>query len=97
VDGIVENSLRYSIQNNARIDNYHQLDISGVYDFSIGKGNKQNARIGVSVLNLYGQENEINTQYSLNENDENPEEVSIREEIRVGFQVVPNLVLRVWF
>ncbi|CAM1343811.1 TonB-dependent receptor plug domain-containing protein [Tenacibaculum amylolyticum] len=92
VDNQVENALVYDSQNNARLANYHRLDASIIYDFKLGKHKKTKARLGLSFLNVYNQENEIDKS-SVLEGDT----TQIIEETVIGLRTTPNILFRVSF
>ncbi len=85
-------------QNNARLDNYHRLDASVVYDFPLGKRQQTNARIGVSVLNIYDHENPLDKIFRV-VSESNGDETTPRiiEETRLGLGMTPNVVFRINF
>ncbi|WP_218599590.1 carboxypeptidase-like regulatory domain-containing protein [Polaribacter sp. NJDZ03] len=54
--GIIRNGI-----NDDRLPNYHRLDFSSTYDFRLNK--KVKAKIGLSLLNIYNQENILKREY----------------------------------
>jgi hypothetical protein len=55
-DGSVNQEVSYGPRNTARLPDYHRLDVSAQYRFSIGK---MKASIGLSIFNFY---NRLNVQ-----------------------------------
>ncbi|NRB59621.1 MAG: TonB-dependent receptor plug domain-containing protein [Winogradskyella sp.] len=90
-----ENVLVYQQQNDNRLNTYHRLDASLLYDFKLGATNKVKARIGCSVLNIYNQKNELDKLFNL-EQDEN-EQPEIVQQTLLGLGITPNLVFRISF
>ncbi|MEL6809857.1 MAG: TonB-dependent receptor [Bacteroidota bacterium] len=93
-NGFEDVRLVYQDQNGERLENYHRLDASVVYDFYLLKGNKYRSRIGISALNLYQRENEIGKEFRIDE-DEDATQIIERTQFGLGF--TPNLVFRVSF
>ncbi|WP_010177729.1 TonB-dependent receptor [Aquimarina agarilytica] len=56
--------------NAERLKNYHRLDASTTYRFSLDQKKKINGLIGFSIRNIYNQKNEIGQEFQLNFNDE---------------------------
>ena len=86
----------YGEQNTLRLNNYHKLDLSAFYDFYLDTENKTRARLGLSVINLYNRDNQIDRTYG-NENSNGVFTGNIVERTTVGLGITPNLVFRVYF
>jgi len=86
---IVDGNLNFDSPNAQNIDDYIRFDVSGTYDFKIGK--KANAFVGVSVWNLLNTDNVVNHFFRLNDQNE-IEEV---DEFALGF--TPNVSFRITF
>ena len=87
--------LIFGQQNNRRLLSYHKLDASAFYDFYFDKSDKIKARLGVSIINLYNRDNEIDRNFALRE-DINDNEFLV-EQTNLGLGITPNVVFRVYF
>jgi hypothetical protein len=85
----------FGAQNANRLGAYHKLDMSAFYDFHLDSQNSIRARLGISVINLYNRDNEIDRSFRIDDSDENNTE--IQELSNVGLGITPNLVFRVYF
>ncbi|MBC3757680.1 TonB-dependent receptor plug domain-containing protein [Hyunsoonleella sp. SJ7] len=81
-------SINYQTPNSDSLKNYFRLDVSAIYDFTIGK--KAKANLGVSIWNLLDKENEINNFHRVN-ND------AVINTIQNSLGITPNAVLRLSF
>lgn len=86
---LVDGNLNFDSPNALNIKDYIRFDISGTYDFTIGK--KTKAFVGASIWNLLNTNNVVNHFFRINEVD-NVEEV---DEFALGF--TPNLSFRLTF
>jgi hypothetical protein len=59
--------LLYDGINQHRLPNYSRLDFSSTYNFNLSKEKNIRARIGVSVLNIFNEENIINRSYTIDQ------------------------------
>jgi len=66
-DSSGEMFLIYDGINQYRLPNYSRIDFSSTYNFNISKEKNIRARIGVSVLNIFNQENIINRSYTIDQ------------------------------
>ncbi|MEM7086186.1 MAG: TonB-dependent receptor [Bacteroidota bacterium] len=90
--------LNFSEQNTMRLSNYHKLDASMVYDIPLGSEKTYRLRLGVSALNLYRRENEIEKDFRIETNLDDPEQdPQIIERTKFGLGFTPNLLVRVDF
>lgn len=97
-NGNQDNNLIFDRQNDERLDTYHKLDFSVLYDFSIGKNKKYKARVGASALNVYNRENEIDKVFRIDPNSADPtNDPQIIEQTRIGLGITPNVVFRISF
>ena len=85
---IIDGTLNFAETNRSNLRDYMRLDISAVYNFSLGTSYK--AKIGASIWNLLNRENEINNFYRIN-ND------AALETVQQSLGVTPNLSFRVYF
>lgn len=85
---IVNNEVNFTSTNTSNLEDYMRLDVSAIYNFSLGKQTRAN--IGVSVWNVLDRENQINSFYRVN--NEN-----LNETIQRSLGLTPNAVLRVYF
>lgn len=90
------NLLNYGKINAHRLGEYHRLDASAVYDFYLDSNDKIKARIGASVMNIYGQQNVVDKKFKAEYNN-NSEVYELIEQTTVGVDFAPNLVFRVYF
>lgn len=88
--------LNYGNVNANRLDNYHRLDLSAVYDFYLDSENKYKARIGASVMNTYKQNNVVDKKFKAEYNGE-LEQYQLIEQTTIGLNVTPNVVFRINF
>ncbi|NQY06065.1 MAG: TonB-dependent receptor plug domain-containing protein [Flavobacteriaceae bacterium] len=95
--GDEQSELIFNGQNNKRLGSYHRLDASAVYDFNLVKNKNIKARAGVSALNLYNRENEIDKVFKIDQNTLNSDDAQIIEQTRIGLGITPNIVFRVTF
>jgi len=82
-------------QNGSRLGNYHKLDMSAFYDFHLDPENSIRARLGLSVINLYNRDNEIDRTLAPEEDELG--NIELLERSNVGLGITPNLVFRVYF
>jgi outer membrane cobalamin receptor len=92
-DGIQEFEIIYEDQNNKRLSAYHRLDASVLYDFYLHQEKNTKARVGISVINLYNRDNEIDKVFRI-EGDTTQQLV---EQTDIGLGTTLNLVFRVNF
>lgn len=97
-DGIT--SITYDDINAESLPAYHRMDISALYDFKLSKKkNAPTAKIGFSLLNLYGKENQLSKTFglfsTLGENDNQTIELGQLDKYSLG--ITPNLVFRLDF
>ena len=83
----------YDGKHKSRLQTYHKLDASVMYDFYLNKVKSTKARIGVSLINIYDRKNEIEKTFRLDSqfND------NIIEQTNYGLRFTPNLVFRLNF
>lgn len=91
-NGDMNYDINFQSQNNKRLPNYHKLDASIIYDFSLSKN--VNAKIGASIINLYNQRNIIDKLFQIEEGLDNSELI---QQTVVGLEITPNFVFRVHF
>ena len=65
---IVDSSLNFDLPNSDNIDDYIRVDVSGTYQFNLGK--KSKGFIGVSIWNLLNTENVVNQYFTINSDQE---------------------------
>jgi len=88
-NNILNGDLNFDLPNAQNIKDYIRVDVSGTYDFVIGK--KINAFVGVSIWNLLNTDNVVDHFFRINEVDE-VEEI---DEFALGF--TPNVSFRITF
>ncbi|MCH9659432.1 MAG: TonB-dependent receptor, partial [Bacteroidetes bacterium] len=86
---IIDNELNFGPPNTATIKDYLRVDISGTYNFSIGKTAK--GFIGVSIWNLLDNDNVVNHFFRISDSNE------IEEIDEFALRFTPNFSLRVRF
>ncbi|TBV26059.1 hypothetical protein DMZ43_09140 [Meridianimaribacter sp. CL38] len=79
--------------NTERLPNYHRLDFSSTYDFSFSNRNKLKGKVGLSIRNIYNQNNLINREYIGNNDFEN--EIERIDKFSLG--LTPNLMFRLYW
>ncbi|MEM6685876.1 MAG: TonB-dependent receptor plug domain-containing protein [Bacteroidota bacterium] len=91
--GNPEFEIIYDDQNNQRLPSYHRLDASVMYDFYLHKEKSTKVRLGISVINLYNRDNEIDKLFRI-EGDATQQIVSQTD---IGLGTTVNMVFRVSF
>ncbi|MEN8798599.1 MAG: TonB-dependent receptor plug domain-containing protein [Flavobacteriaceae bacterium] len=86
---VIDNQINYLDANNARLEDYLRVDISGLYDFPIGLQSK--AQIGLSVWNLLDRVNPLNIFYRVSAQNE------AEPIIETSLGITPNAVFRFYF
>ncbi|MEM7161605.1 MAG: TonB-dependent receptor plug domain-containing protein [Bacteroidota bacterium] len=90
-----DQELLFNEQNNLRMDNYHRLDASLVWNFKLGVKQNVKGRLGLAFMNIYNRSNEIETIYNTDDNED--EELFVITETIIGLKRTPNFVFRMWF
>jgi len=67
LDGTTEDFINVSVKNGNRLPDYHRLDLSANYNFTIGK--KSPASIGFSIFNAYNRANVWYNEYEIIDNE----------------------------
>ncbi len=92
--------IEYDSNTNAqRLPSYHKLDFSSTYKFSMSKNKKVQGKVGISLLNVFNQQNILSRSYELRIIRE-PRQVERKilvEVDRLSLGVTPNAVFRVSF
>lgn len=86
---IENDQLNFATPNNGNIRDYFRVDTSILYDLKLFS--KYNARVGVSVLNVFDRNNIINNFFRLNHTN------TIEEVNESALRFTPNLTFRVLF
>ncbi|MGH1383592.1 TonB-dependent receptor plug domain-containing protein [Kordia sp.] len=92
-DGSTDFDITYGDLNNKRLPAYHRLDASVMYDFYFHKEKNTKARFGISVINLYNRENEIDKLYRI----EGDTTQQLTAQTDIGLGTTLNMVFRVSF
>ncbi|MEM1001973.1 MAG: TonB-dependent receptor, partial [Bacteroidota bacterium] len=79
----------YDELNTERLNSYHRLDLSALYDFTLGTHRDINVRLGFSVQNLLNRSNELERSFKTG-NDQ------LLEITNFGVERYYNMVLRIW-
>ena len=87
---VYENEL-----NNSRLTSYHKLDFSSTYSFNLTSNKKWKAKVGLSLLNLYNQNNILERTFSVQVDQNNNFVLNKADTFSLGF--TPNIVFRVLF
>ena len=91
--GIVVDELNYDSLNNSRLPVYHKLDASVLYNFHLDMQKKIRARLGISFINLYNRDNDIDKRFIIDNDNQN----QIIEQSTIGLGLTTNAVFRVYF
>ena len=89
VEPVTDGNVNYQEVNNDRLDDYFRVDVSGLYDFPLGK--RTAGQFGISVWNLLDRENPLNTFYRPGTSNE------AEQVIEASLGITPNAVLRFYF
>ncbi len=79
--------------NTERLPDYHRLDLSSTYKFSISKKNHIQGKIGFSIRNVYNQNNHLSTDFIGNNAINDP--VRVVNNYSIGF--TPNFLFRLYW
>lgn len=90
VPEVVNGEINYNSPNAENLDDYFRTDFSATYRVALSKKKKINSKIGVSVWNIFDQQNLLNEYYNLDN-----EVVSQVQNQALG--ITPNLSFRVDF
>lgn len=86
---ITAGNINYEPANSSRLNDYTRIDISSTYQFNLGNNTKAN--IGASIWNLLNQKNNLNTYYTIDNND------AIEAISQYSLGITPNVSFRVSF
>lgn len=82
--------------NSTRLDDFHRMDASVIYDFNFSDTGKWRGRIGLSVLNIYNRKIPLTMIYRAE--DEGEGGIELKQVVqRHSLGITPNAVLRVFF
>ena len=96
VGDIIE--VDYSKTNSHRLPDYHRLDLSTTYKFSLSKNEKWKAKIGLSILNITDNNNLLGRSYkALNFYDNGMANTVFQEINKSSLGFTPNLLFRLEF
>jgi len=93
-------NITYEPLNKSRLNTYHKLDASIVYDFYLSNRKSVKARIGASVINIYDRENELEKTFRADDIEaiDSPiYDYIIVEQTSYGLGFTPNFVFRLNF
>ncbi|MEY8848421.1 TonB-dependent receptor [Psychroserpens sp. XS_ASV72] len=79
--------------NTRRLPDYHRLDFSSTYSFKFSRNNKLKGKVGISIRNIYNQDNLLSREYFGNNDFEN--DVELIDKFSLGF--TPNLMFRLYW
>lgn len=92
--------ITYETLNSSRLNTYHKLDASIVYDFYLSNKKSVKARIGASVINIYDRENELEKTFRADDIEPLTSsfyDYRIVEQTNYGLGFTPNFVFRLIF
>lgn len=92
--------IDFDTLNGETLPDYHRLDFSVLYDIVLAKKeNPITAKLGFSLMNLYGRRNILNKNYGLFEvfDEQNESTIELQEITRYSLGITPNLVFRLNF
>jgi hypothetical protein len=91
---IIKNeNIRFVGINTERLSNYHRLDFSTTYQFSLAKSNHLKGKIGLSIRNVYNQKNHLSREYYGYNNIDDP--IRIQDKYSLGF--TPNFLFKIYW
>ncbi len=79
--------------NTERLPDYHRLDLSSTYKFTISKKNHIKGKIGLSIRNVYNENNHLSTDFSGNNSVNDP--IRVIDNYSIGF--TPNFLFRLYW
>jgi len=85
--------IDYAGISSRRLSNYHRLDFSSAYIFSLSGSKKRNAKIGFTLLNLYNKKNVLDRSYLVYYD----ESAYLQEVKTYSLGITPNLFFRLEF
>ncbi|MDH7444701.1 TonB-dependent receptor domain-containing protein [Aquimarina sp. 2201CG14-23] len=90
--------INYEATNSKRLRDYHRLDFSTSYKFSLSKNNKWRSKIGFSLFNLYDRENILNRTYNIRVNTDTSGNSFLLQEVNTfSSGITPNISFRIDF
>lgn len=92
--------INYGAINAETLPAYHRMDISALYDFKLSqKANGPKAKIGFSLLNLYGRDNQLSKAYGLfvMSDDNTNQTIELGQLDKYSLGITPNLIFRLNF
>jgi len=92
--------ITYEPLNKSRLNTYHKLDASIVYDFYLSNKKSVKARVGASIINIYDRENELEKTFRADDIEplDSPiYDYRIVEQTNYGLGFTPNFVFRLTF
>ena len=97
----INNNLRvsYGTVNEKRLPNYQKFDLSSTYKFNFSKKKNIEGKIGVSLLNIFNEQNVLERTYELKvvNSPGNVEEQKLVKTDRLSLGFTPNIVFRLTF
>lgn len=93
-------SIDYAGINAHNLSDYHRMDFSTMYEFSLSKNDTPiMGKLGFSLLNLYDRKNELSRNYALFEilDDQNNSTIELREINKFSLALTSNVVFRLSF
>lgn len=92
-DSIINDSeVQFFGVNEGRLNTYHRLDISAIYDFKISQ-NGLKGKVGCSIRNVYNRDNQLSREYSGNNSFDDP--IQVVDKFSLGF--TPNVMFRLYW
>ncbi len=96
-----ETEIEYGTINAETLPNYHRLDASILYNFSLSsKKNPIRGRLGASIQNIYGRKNILSRSYTPFDitNDDDEVVATVSQSInKISLGITPNLIFRIEF
>ena len=84
-----DDGINYQAPNSNTLDSYLRADVSAIYNFNISE--KTRGSVGLSIWNIFNEENTLNEYYILNDNQE------IRQITNNSLELTPNFSFRLYF
>lgn len=93
----VDNTILFGAINAHRLPNYHRLDFSSTFKFTVSKQKKYKGKLGLSVINLYNRKSVLGRDYKVRLSSAGNEDYFLQEVEKSALGITPNVVFRLEF